>query len=127
MKKTPVEKHHLAEEPSGGGINVQTYDRAENKKRTMVRVGRRSVSVQDYFCRVASVCSSCGLWIRDVHEDVGWSRWVLFCVPPSRNVPTSHQLSQSSQQRGTPPPTPPTNMADVCIWRKPKTLQRQSG
>lgn len=72
-----------SEEPGGGGVKVQTCKSAE-KSRTVVRVGRRSVSVQDYSCRAASVCSSCGLWIRDVHHDVGWSRSVLFCVHPQR-------------------------------------------
>jgi len=53
-------------EPQRGerGLTFSDSGASSAKKRqTESRQDRRAVSVMDYFCGVASVCSSCGQWI----------------------------------------------------------------
>lgn len=76
----------------GGGAvifadsNEKGVHRRERKKNWREQTG--CVFVMDYFCGVASVCSSCGQWImlEFMRMSICWSHSAFFCVSPQTRI-----------------------------------------
>lgn len=66
--------------------NEKGVHRRERKKNWREQTG--CVFVMDYFCGVASVCSSCGQWImlEFMRMSICWSHSAFFCVSPQTQI-----------------------------------------
>lgn len=91
MKEEQMFERQWGTAGGGGAVifadsNEKGVHRRERKKNWREQTG--CVFVMDYFCGVASVCSSCGQWImlEFMRMSICWSHSAFFCVSPQTRI-----------------------------------------